>query len=99
MIKSFKHKGLEDFFYTGTKKGIIADHSSRLARILDRLDASTAVKDMDLPGFRLHRLKGKEKDIWSVSLTVNFKIFCILYLSIYFQCYKFLLLNLFYDIS
>ena len=74
MIKSFKHKGLEDYFYAGTKKGIIAEHSSRLARILDRLDASTAVKDMDLPGFRLHGLKGKEKGIWSVWVSGNWRV-------------------------
>ena len=74
MIKSFTHKGLEDFFHTGTRKGIIADHSSRLARILDRLDASTAVKDMDLPGFKFHRLKGKEKDIWSVWVSGNWRV-------------------------
>jgi proteic killer suppression protein len=74
MIKSFRHKGLEDFFHTGTRKGVIADHSSRLARILDRLDASTAVKDMELPGFRLHELKGKEKDIWSVWVSGNWRV-------------------------
>jgi len=74
MIKSFTHKGLEDFFYIGTRKGIITEHSSRLARILDRLDASTAVNDMDLPGFRLHRLKGKEKDIWSVWVSGNWRV-------------------------
>lgn len=74
MIKSFRHKGLEDFFYIGTRKGIITEHSSRLARILDRLDASTAVKDMDLPGFRLHRLKGKEKVIWSVWVSGNWRV-------------------------
>ena len=74
MIKSFIHKGLEGFFYTGTRKGIIAEHSSRLARILDRLDASTIVKDMDLPGFRLHRLKGKEKNIWSVWVSGNWRV-------------------------
>ena len=37
MIKSFKHKGLEDFFFNDTKKGIIPGHASKLARILDRL--------------------------------------------------------------
>jgi len=74
MIKSFKHKGLEDFFYTGTRKGIIAGHSSRRSRILDRLDASTAVKDMDLPGFKLHGLKGKDKDIWSVWVSGNWRV-------------------------
>jgi toxin HigB-1 len=74
MIKSFRHKGLEDFFYSGTRKGIIADHSPKLARILDRLDASVTVKDMDLPGFKLHKLKGKEKNIWSVWVTGNWRV-------------------------
>jgi len=74
MIKSFRHKGLEDFFYTGTWKGINSEHSQRLARILDRLDASVTVKDMDLPGFRLHKLKGKAKNIWSVWVSGNWRI-------------------------
>jgi proteic killer suppression protein len=42
MIRSFIHKGLKDFFETGTKKGINPDHAAKLARILDRLDASTS---------------------------------------------------------
>ena len=74
MIKSFKHKGLEDFFFNGTKKGIISEHSSRLARILDRLDASLTVKDMNLPGFKLHKLTGKEKNIWSVYVSGNWRV-------------------------
>ena len=74
MIKSFRHKGLEDFFYIGTKKCIITEHSSRLARILDRLDASVTVRDMDLPGFRLHRLTKKEKNIWSVWVSGNWRV-------------------------
>jgi proteic killer suppression protein len=74
MIKSFKHKGLRDFFYNNTKKGIIADHSKRLARILDRLDASISIKDMDLPGLRLHELTGKEKGIWSVWVRGNWRL-------------------------
>jgi toxin HigB-1 len=66
MIKSFRHKGLENFFFNDIKKGITSNHSFKLARILDRLDASSTVKDMDLPWFRLHKLTGKEKNIWSV---------------------------------
>jgi proteic killer suppression protein len=50
MIKSFKHKGLEDFFYTGSKKGIKFDHASKLTRILDRLNAANEIKDMNYPG-------------------------------------------------
>ncbi len=74
MIKSFKHKGLERYFYTGNKKGIIVDHASKIGRILDRLDSSIKVEDMNLPGFRLHRLSGKEKHIWSVVVNANWRI-------------------------
>ena len=48
MIISFKHKGLELFYYTGNKKGINPDHYKKVARILDRLDASKNPKDMNL---------------------------------------------------
>jgi toxin HigB-1 len=58
MIKSFKHKGLAVFFYDGSRKGIKPDHADKIARILDRLDASASVQDMNLPGFRLHPLTG-----------------------------------------
>jgi len=74
VIKSFKHKGIEDFFRTGNKKGIIPEHERKLARILDRLDASTQVKDMDLPGYQLHSLLGKEKGRWAVSVNGNWRI-------------------------
>lgn len=74
MIKSFKHKGLADFFETGTKKGIIPEHASKLARILDRLDASLIPEDMNLPGYRLHQLIGQEKGMWSVTVNGNWRI-------------------------
>jgi hypothetical protein len=38
MIKSFSHKGLEDLFYDGTKKGIQLKHANKLEDILDRLN-------------------------------------------------------------
>ena len=47
MIKSFIHKGLEDFFYDGTVKGIQAKQASKLGAILDRLDAANEIKDMN----------------------------------------------------
>jgi proteic killer suppression protein len=58
MIKSFKHKGLESFFYHDDRSGINTKHSSKLSRILDRLNASLQPQDMNLPGYRLHKLKG-----------------------------------------
>lgn len=74
MIKSFTHKGLKDFYETGSKKGIQPDHAPKHARILDRLDASISPQDMDLPGYRLHPLKGDKRDLWSVTVNGNYRI-------------------------
>lgn len=74
MIKTFLHKGLKEFYETGSRMGIQPEHAPKLARMLDRLDASTSPKDMDLPGYRLHRLKGVKKDIWSVTVNGNWRM-------------------------
>ncbi len=71
MIKSFDHKGLKEFFETGSKRGIQPEHAPKLGRMLDRLDASTNAQDMNLPGYRLHQLVCDKRDMWSV--TVNGK--------------------------
>ncbi|MDR3020506.1 MAG: type II toxin-antitoxin system RelE/ParE family toxin [Treponema sp.] len=74
MIRSFKHKGLEQFFVKGSIKGIQPNHADKIARILDRLDASISLTDMNLPGFRLHELKGQETGTWSVTVSANWRI-------------------------
>jgi proteic killer suppression protein len=74
MIRSFRHKGLEIFFVTGSKKGIVPEHAPKIARVLDRLDASISPNDMSLPGYRLHELKGKEAGRWSVTVNANWRI-------------------------
>jgi toxin HigB-1 len=74
MIQSFKHKGLEIFFTTGSKKGIKPEHAQKIERILDRLDASISPNDMNLPGYRLHELKGQDSGIWSVTVSANWRI-------------------------
>lgn len=74
MIKSFKHKGLESFFYSGTKKGIKPEHASKLKRILDRLSASSDLKDMNYPGSNLHPLSGDRKGQYSVRVSGNWRV-------------------------
>lgn len=74
MIKTFAHKGLNNFFYNGTTKGIQAKHAHRLRLILDLLDAANVVQDMDFPGSGLHSLKGKMKDFFSVKVSGNWRI-------------------------
>jgi toxin HigB-1 len=74
VIKSFRHKGLEKFFSTGSKAGIEAAHAAKLRLILGRLHASTSPRDMNLPGLFLHELKGKRKETWSVRVSGNWRV-------------------------
>ncbi len=63
MITSFIHKGLERFYKTGKSSGIQAKHAKWLRLILTNLDQAESPQDMDLPGLRLHELKGSRKNI------------------------------------
>ena len=74
MIRSFKHKGLERFFLSGSKAGIQPQHADRLRLILGRLNVSALPKDMNLPGLRLHELQGVRRGMWSVSVSGNWRV-------------------------
>jgi proteic killer suppression protein len=74
LIKSFKHKGLEYFFSNNIKKSLDARDLPKISRILDRLDAAVNVKDMNIPNWDFHELKGNRKGVWSVSVRKNWKI-------------------------
>jgi proteic killer suppression protein len=73
-IQGFRHKGLERFFATGTKLGIQAKHADRLRLILGRLNATTSVRDMSLPGLALHELRGDRKGTWAVRVSGNWRV-------------------------
>ena len=73
-IRSFRHKGLERFFAKGVKAGIKAEHVGRLRLILGRLNVAAEPNDMNLPGLRLHPLKGRRKGVWSVSVSGNWRV-------------------------
>ena len=74
VIKSFRHKGVERFFLKGTKSGIQAAHAARLARQLQRLDVARRPQDMNVPGWKLHPLKGEQKGHWSVWVSGNWRL-------------------------
>jgi proteic killer suppression protein len=74
MIKSFVHKGLEQFFLTGSKAGIQPHHASRLRLILAQLHQARTLEDMNIPTLRLHELKGNRKGTWSVTVQANWRI-------------------------
>ena len=74
MIKSFKHKGLEKFYNTGSVAGIQSYHKQKLRMRLTALDTATNIEDIHLPGFRLHSLKGDRKGLWAIDVSRNWRI-------------------------
>ena len=74
MIKSFKHKGLQKFFETGSAAGINAVHKRKSSMRLVALDTALCIDDIDLPGFRLHSLKGTLEGIWAIDVNKNWRI-------------------------
>ncbi|MCZ2076574.1 MAG: type II toxin-antitoxin system RelE/ParE family toxin [Bryobacterales bacterium] len=74
MIKSFRHKGLRRFFETGSASGVQAIHAKRLRMQLAALDTAQSIEDMDVPGFRLHPLKGEMRGRWAVSVSGNWRL-------------------------
>jgi proteic killer suppression protein len=74
MITSFRHRGLKEFFETGSKRGISPALASRIARRLDVLEAAQQLGDVDAHGFNLHRLKGDRQGEWAISVSGNWRI-------------------------
>ena len=74
VIKSFRHKGVELFYRTGSKAKIQANHAERLRRQLFALDNARSPKDMNAPGWKLHLLHGELEDHWSVSVSGNWRL-------------------------
>jgi len=74
MITRFQHKGLRQYYLSGSKVGIQAQHANRLRLILARLDAAREPRDMNLPGLRLHKMTGDLEGFWAVDVSGNWRI-------------------------
>lgn len=74
MIKSFKHKGLEKFFKTGSTAGIQAKHANKLNLQLTLLNQAKQPRDMDVPNWRLHALTGSLKNHWAITVNGNWRL-------------------------
>jgi proteic killer suppression protein len=61
MIRTIRHKGLKRLYEDDDPRGVIAEQADKLRDILARLDAVLTVAGMEVPGLRLHPLKGSEK--------------------------------------
>lgn len=74
MIRSFRHKGLEDFYLRGSRAGIQPDHAARLRLILTALDSACRPADMNAPGWRLHPLQGELEGFHAVKVSANWRV-------------------------
>jgi proteic killer suppression protein len=74
VIRSIRHKGLKRLHENDDPRGVISEHIDKLRDILARLDAAGEISDMDLPGFRLHPLKGEFKGLWAVTVRANWRV-------------------------
>lgn len=74
MIITWKHKGLRQFFETGKKSGIQANHEKKLKIILQRVNAAISPDDLNTPGMQFHKLSGKLMEYYSVSVNGNWRV-------------------------
>ena len=74
MIRNFRHKGLQRLFADGARQGVRADLIEKIENILLVLNRAEQPGDMNLPGFRLHPLKGDRKGYWVVTVRANWRI-------------------------
>jgi proteic killer suppression protein len=74
MIRTIRHKGLKRLFERDDPSGVNPEHVGKLRNILATLHAARTVAHMDLPGFRLHPLKGVSKGFWAVIVRANWRV-------------------------
>jgi toxin HigB-1 len=74
MIRSFRHKGLARLFNDGDRRGVRPDMARRLERRLAALHKAKRLEDVDLPGWRLHRLRGDDAGRWAIDVNGPWRI-------------------------
>lgn len=74
MIRTWRHKGLERFFATGSTRGIQAAHANKLRALLSALNAASGPNDMNVPAWRCHPLNGDLAGHWSVQVNGNWRL-------------------------
>ncbi|MDP6173833.1 MAG: type II toxin-antitoxin system RelE/ParE family toxin [Rhodospirillales bacterium] len=74
MIESFRHKGLQLLFEKGDRRRVQPKFAGKAERILAHLEEASEIGNMNLPGFRLHRLRGNLAGYWAVTVSGNWRI-------------------------
>ncbi|MFZ0629818.1 MAG: type II toxin-antitoxin system RelE/ParE family toxin [Acidobacteriaceae bacterium] len=74
VIRSFRDAGIEKFFRTGSKAGILPSHAAKLSIQLFALNRAKAAGDMNAPGWHLHPLRGDLQGHWSIRVNGNWRL-------------------------
>ena len=74
MIRTIRHKGLKRLFEQDDPSGVHPEHIRKLRNILATLHAAPSVAHIDVPGFRLHPLKGPLRGFWAVTVRANWRV-------------------------
>ena len=74
MIRRFGHRGLRRLYENDDRRGVSSELIEKTARVLARLDIATLPEQLNLPGFRLHRLEGDLVGYWSVTVEGDWRI-------------------------
>ena len=74
MIKNFRHRGVRRLYERADRRRIAPELANRIEEILGLLDVAEAPRDLDLPGYRLHPLKGELKGFWSITVSGNWRL-------------------------
>lgn len=74
MIRSFRHRGLKRMYERNDPSRVGTDLAARMRLVLADLDSASKPSDLDLPGYRLHPLKGNLRGFWSISVSGNWRV-------------------------
>ena len=74
MIKSFRHKGLQQFYTEGNGSKLPTTYLRKINRIFDQLDAISSINDIQQMGSGIHKLTGNLSDFWSITITPNYRL-------------------------
>lgn len=74
MIHSFRHRGLKRLYEKGDRSRINPRQVDKIELILADIDAAETVLHLRQPGYRLHKLKGRLADCYSIDVSGNWRI-------------------------
>ena len=74
MIKSFRHRGLQRLYERGDSSRLNPTLVEKVETALGLLDVAETPEAVNLPGYRLHPLRGDLRGFWSIRVSGNWRL-------------------------